>query len=225
MLSEIHSKISLLYGSINEELVEQKLSCKYIKSNNVVLEIGGNMGRNALVISNILEKETNLVTLEPNKEYYDKLIANKNHNKKLFNVVNCCLSIEPIFILDSRSFLEYKIADIFPISFNQLDTYKANKANIMNYNELCIKYNLNFDTLCVDCEGAFYYIIKDMPYIIDNIKLIIMENDYENIEHYNYVENILKTGGFECVESIKLHNPPWDAPCKNFFYQVWCKSK
>ena len=56
MLSEIHSKISLLYGSINEELVEQKLSCKYIKSNNVVLEIGGNMGRNALVISNILEK-------------------------------------------------------------------------------------------------------------------------------------------------------------------------
>ena len=223
MLSTIHSKISLLYGSMDQELVEQHLSCKYIKPNNVVLEIGGNIGRNALVISNILEKETNLVTLEPNKEYYNKLVKNRDHNNKSFNVDNCCLSINPVFILDSRSFLEDKLDDIFPISFIELDASKANSANIINYNELCIKYNLNFDTLCVDCEGAFYYIIKDMPYIIDNIKLIIIENDYENIEHYNYVENILKTGGFECVETIKLNNPPWDAPCKDFFYQVWSK--
>jgi len=223
MLSIIHSKISLLYGSMDQELVEQHLSCKYIKPNNIVLEIGGNLGRNALVISNILDNETNLVTLEPNKEYYNKLVENRDHNNKLFNVDNCCLSINPVYILDSRSFLEDKLDDIFPISFNDLDTSKANSVNIINYHDLCNKYNLIFDTLCIDCEGAFYYIIKDMPYIIDNIKLIIIENDYENLAHYVYVENIFKTSGFKCVETLELHNPQWDAPCKDFFYQVWCK--
>jgi FkbM family methyltransferase len=223
MLSNIHNKISLLYGSMNEELVEQQLSCKYIKESNVVLEIGGNMGRNALVISNILEKDNNLVTLEPNKFFYEKLIKNRNNNNKNFIVENSCLSINPVFILDSRSFLENKISDIFPISSKELDVNKSSPANIINFNELSNKYNLNFDTLCVDCEGAFYYILQDMSYIIENIKLIIIENDYENIEHYNYVESILKINFFKCVETIPLSNPPWNAPCKDFFYQVWKK--
>jgi len=45
--------------------------------------------------------------------------------------------------------------------------------------------------LIIDCEGSFYYILKDMNYILDNIELIIMENDYENSDHYMYIKNIL----------------------------------
>ena len=73
-LSDIHKNISLIYGCMSEEYTEQRLSCKYINENDIVLEIGGNMGRNALVISNILNNDKNLVTLEPNKEFADKLL-------------------------------------------------------------------------------------------------------------------------------------------------------
>ena len=83
-------------------------------------------------------------------------------------------------------------------------------------------YEKNFNVLCVDCEGAFYYILKDMKYILDNIRLIINENDYENIEHYNYVKNKLDTK-FNCIEQLPLNNPPWPAPCSEYFYQVWVK--
>ena len=55
-----------------------------------------------------------------------------------------------------------------------------------------LKYQINFDTLILDCEGAFYNILLSMPEILNNIKLIIMENDYLDIGKKEYVDNVLK---------------------------------
>jgi hypothetical protein len=55
--------------------------------------------------------------------------------------------------------------------------------------QLKSKYNIEFDTLVLDCEGAFYYILMDMPEILNNINLIIMENDYWDISKKNYIDN------------------------------------
>ena len=48
----------------------------------------------------------------------------------------------------------------------------------------------------MDCEGAFYYILMDMPEILDNINLIIMENDYYVLEQKKYIDNILTKNNF-----------------------------
>jgi hypothetical protein len=53
--------------------------------------------------------------------------------------------------------------------------------------ELKEKYPINFDTLVLDCEGAFYYILMDYPEILHGINLIIMENDYHSIDHKKYI--------------------------------------
>ena len=75
---------------------------------------------------------------------------------------------------------------------------------------------------CVLIACKATYILKDMEYILDNIRLIIIENDYENIEHYNYVKNKLDEK-FNCIEELPLNNPPWPAPCSECFHQVWTK--
>jgi len=62
-----------------------------------------------------------------------------------------------------------------------LNGYKWVKT--ITYDDLKLKYKINFDTLVLDCEGAFYYILMDMPEILKNIKLIIMENNYHNFSH------------------------------------------
>jgi len=71
-----------------------------------------------------------------------------------------------------------------------------------------------------------YYIIKwafkmrkgviDMPEILNNINLIIMENDYQDISHKKNVDDILIKNNFyrDYVEPIG-----W---CENFF-EVWKK--
>jgi len=74
-----------------------------------------------------------------------------------------------------------------------------------------------FDTLVLDCEGAFYFILMDMPEILNNINLIIMENDYHEEAHKNYIDNVLLENGF-----IRHYyeSGGW-GPCYDNFFEVW----
>ena len=84
------------------------------------------------------------------------------------------------------------------------------------------KYKIEFDTLVLDCEGAFYYILMDMPEILDNINLIIMENDYQDISQKQYVDEILLQNNFV---SDYVESGGWSSscPCYNNFFEVWKK--
>lgn len=68
--------------------------------------------------------------------------------------------------------------------------------NTITLDELYKKYNIYFDTLILDWEGAFYYILMDVPEILNNVNLIIMENDYFNINNKIFVDNRLIMKGF-----------------------------
>jgi hypothetical protein len=59
----------------------------------------------------------------------------------------------------------------------------------------------------------------DMPEILDNINLIIMENDYHDISKKTYIDNILVNNNFyrDYVQS-----GGW-GPCYNNFFEVWKK--
>jgi hypothetical protein len=89
----------------------------------------------------------------------------------------------------------------------------------ITYEELKAKYNIVFDTLVLDCEGAFYYILMDMPEILDNINLIIMENDYYDISKKIFVDEVLIKNHFyrDYVEC-----GGW-GPCYDRFFEVWKK--
>ena len=62
----------------------------------------------------------------------------------------------------------------------------------------------------------------DMPEILKNINLIIMENDYKDIDHKIYIDNILKLNNF-VVDYTERGGMSYHI-CKNNFYEVWKKS-
>ena len=70
---------------------------------------------------------------------------------------------------------------------------------------------------------AFYYILIDMPEILENINLIIMENDYYDITHKQYIDDILKTNGFYVDYSKSGGWTHQFCPCSNNFFEVWKK--
>jgi hypothetical protein len=76
--------------------------------------------------------------------------------------------------------------------------------------------------LILDCEGAFYYILLDMPEILDNIKLIIIENDFKEEAQKKYFDETLISKGFYTSYSEDLIIGPGNIR-KNFF-QVWKKN-
>jgi hypothetical protein len=59
----------------------------------------------------------------------------------------------------------------------------------------------------------------DMPEILNNINLIIMENDYLDISNKNFVDETLTKNNFiiDYTES-----GGW-GPCSNNFFEVWRK--
>ena len=194
-----------------EELPEQRMAVRYLTGTEKVLELGGNIGRNSLVIASILQDSQNLVTLESNHNIANQLRENRYINNLQFHIESSALS--------KRKLLQ-KGWDTLA-SDTLIEGY--NWVNIINLDELNAKYNIKFDTLVLDCEGAFYYILLDMPEILDNINLIIMENDYVDISHKQYIDNILIKNNFyrDYIEPLGFIMCPCHEVCGDFFFEVW----
>jgi FkbM family methyltransferase len=207
-LTNIHSKLKIKYGNFNEELPEQKMAVRYLTGNEKVLEIGGNIGRNSLIIAFILENNNNFVTLESDINIAKQLTENRDLNNFNFHIENSALS--------NRRLIQ-KEWDTIPSETLQPGYSWVNTISLAN---LKTKYNIEFDTLVLDCEGAFYYILMDMPEILNNINLIIMENDYWDISQKNYIDEILIKNNF--ITDYTEYGG-W-GPCCNRFFEVWKKS-
>lgn len=208
-LYKYHSNLKLNYGSFSHEFPEQKMSVRYLTGNEKVLEIGGNIGRNSLIISSILgnENQLNFVCLESDREISYQLSENRDINGFRFHIENSALSKRQLIQKDWNTI----------VSDTVLDGYT--RVNTITLDELNAKYNVVFDTLVLDCEGAFYYILMDMPEILDNIRLIIMENDYIEIYQKIYVDEVLSRNNFyvDYTESLEFE----ERCCKNNFFEVW----
>ena len=204
---QIQSALRLNYGSFFEELPEQRMSVRYLTGKERVLEIGGNIGRNSLIIACLLNRQENLVTLESNLEIAAQLKENRDTNQLHFHVETSALS---------KRRLIQKGWDTLPSETLQEG---FSWVNTMTLDEIQTKYQIVFDTLVLDCEGAFYYILMDMPEILANINLIIMENDYTDITRKQYVDEVLINNGFY---RDYAEGGGW-GPCSDYFFEVWKK--
>lgn len=207
-LEEIHSKLKLIHGRFLEEYPEQLMVATYLPADAKVLELGSEVGRNSCVIGAILNDSRNLVTLETRPEAVKSLRENRDFNKLQFHIVHAALSKVPII---QKGWISIP---------SEVDLPGYFRINTFTFNELQEKYKIEFDTMVVDCEGALYYILCDDPEILKNIKLVIIENDFKNQDHYRYVKNLFIKNGLEVV-----YNGSERRYWENGFYQVWKKGK
>ncbi len=206
-LRAIHSNYTLRFGSFDEEVPEQQMAVAYLTGNETVLEIGANIGRNTLVIADILgpRAATNFVTMETDPKTVEMLTLNRDMNGLDFKIVNAALSKRPLI---QKGWDTMPSAELLP-GYSWVPT--------ITYEQLLENTKLKFDTLVLDCEGAFYYILMDMPEILDTVTCILMENDYHNIEHKIAVDTILHSKGFQLIHQ---QGGGW-GPCSDFFFQAW----
>ncbi len=204
-LNELHKYLIINHGDIKGEYPEQLMSINNIKEDDVVLELGSNIGRNTCVIAQILKDDKNLLTLECDPISVEKLTENRDLNKFNFHIEPSALSKRNLI---QRGW-DTMISDVVLPGFFKINT--------ISWDELKNKYPLNFTVLVADCEGALYYILQDEPNFFDNFKTVIMENDYCDMNHKTFVINSLKNYGFSLVHS---EAGGWNIPVDNF-YQVW----
>jgi FkbM family methyltransferase len=187
------------------------MAARYLEGHEKVLEIGANIGRNSLIIASLLEDSKNLVSLECDVNIAKQLAENRDLNNLGFHIENSALSNRKLI----QKGLDTIPSDVLIEDYNWVDT--------ISLVDLKAKYNIVFDTLVLDCEGAFYYILMDMPEILDNINVIIMENDYWNEDNKKYIDDVLMKNRFYVDYSAPLLDiyAGYTGPYVNNFYEVW----
>jgi FkbM family methyltransferase len=201
-LKKIQSRLSIKYGSLKEELPLQKMIVRYVNGNHKVLEIGGNVGRLSMVIASITN---HLVVVESDPNIANQLKENRDLNHFHFQIENAALSTKPVM----QKWWDTVPSDTLEEGYEWVKTITLDKVG-------------EFDTLVLDGEDSFYYIIIDMPQILEGVKLIMMKNNYKDLCAKNYVDSVLIKHKFtkDYVESggCIFH------PCHRNYYEAWVRN-
>jgi FkbM family methyltransferase len=211
-LNELHSKLKLNNGNFSEEFPEQEMAVMFIEPEDVVLELGGNIGRNSCIIASLLADSASLVVFETDPNIVPLLKENRDLNDFKFHIEDCAISKAELY----QSGWVTKTADV--INSYELGSWtKVKNATWADVKSRYFKHK--FDTLVADCEGALYYILRDEPTFLENFKKIIIENDFNDMDHKNFVDNEFRRYGFKRVYA----KSGGFGPCFGFFYEVWEK--
>lgn len=211
-LKVIHNNLVLKGGDFTAEYPEQVMNVMFIKPDACVLELGTNIGRNSLIIATLLRDQRNFVTMECDPRMVD--IATRNRDRNSYN-----FHIEPSALSETQlAQYHYGAHHTIPIVDGRLSP-NFTEINTITYENLKLKYNIPFDTLVADCEGALVFILGDTPQLLDHIHTVLMENDYFEIQQKLLVDNVLKSKNFKRV----YHREGGWGPCYSFFFEVWQK--
>jgi len=170
----------------NIEINEQRQAQKYIDKNDIVLELGARYGSVSCIVNSILNNKKNQVVVEPDNRVWNALEKNKEYN-------NCDFKIIKGFISNKKLKLNY-----LPCQYSTFSSEGESEIPSYKLNEIS---DLKFNVLIADCEGALGDFIEENEYLLNDLRLIIMEKDNSQVCDYDKI--ILKLTleyGFECIE-------------------------
>ncbi len=189
--------------NVNLDIISERFESnlrKYFKSINkgMFLDIGANVGKYTVMISNQIRKEGMVVSIEPHPKNFDILIKNMKLNK-CENVIPIKVAAwnkkEPLKLFSHEN--QPVLASSVKVSNNYIKVNADTVDNIAE--ELKIK---NFDFIKIDVEGAEPQVLEGMENVLKegNAKIIFEAWDEEHVkkceailEKYNYeIENIDK---------------------------------
>lgn len=211
---QLMERLHILFGPKWAEGPESRMALRFVSPDSTgVLELGGNVGRNACVLAQILRDDRRLVSLESDPEIASQLEINRELNQFHFH-------IEPV-ALSKRRLMQYSWSTRFvDDTVDQLpDGWKEIKT--IAWTDLKEKYrHLHFDTLIADCEGALFHIVQEEPEFLAEFSTVCLENDYPDAQNKQYVDEVLVGLGFRKIYSESLMEADF-MPCRAEFFEAW----
>jgi FkbM family methyltransferase len=146
------------------ELPERQLILKHLSPDSRVLELGGCIGVVSCLVNSLLTDPHAHVVVEANPFLIPFLERNRDVNGAEFSVEHCVVSRATEAIISLAA---------------DMDSSKAGDHGLAVPTRTCedieARYQLSFDTLVMDIEGAESQFIKDNNVVLQKMKLIVIE--------------------------------------------------
>lgn len=204
-----HDENDKIIDHLKFEIEEQYQAYKYIKEDDIVLELGGRYGTVSVLINKILNNKTNHVVVEPDTTIIHALEKNRNNNDCNFHIVNKFISNTPKkiyfdgystrIISDENDIIDNPDEKPEDKLINDKKRFLIDDTGqnfSVSYDKFKKLYPLNFNVLVADCEGClcdFFNMIGDD---LDNFNKIIFEADQETLCNYVNIIDLLTNHGF-----------------------------
>jgi len=212
----IKNKIKLIgvKNILNYEQFEQYLVSRWIKPNDVVLEIGARLGVVSSCINRMLSNKTNHVVIEPDTRIYDVLLENRKITKSHFQVCTNVLGNSPLRLVLEDEGLGTRALNDGEVNENTITVPNITVSNFF------AKYKLKFNVLVIDCEGCLCKLIEENgDELLENIRFVLFEMDNQELCKYDIVVDKLIELGFKFIDRITFHKNSTD----QHFQQVWIR--
>jgi FkbM family methyltransferase len=177
------NRFTLYIPNVFWEPEEQYYLSKYLNEDDIVLQLGANVGTSCILVDKIVNKKDKQIAVEPNKDIIDILLYNKERTKSEFQIVDAVITDKDNMYLDKTN-----SDDIAFTTTDKVTEHKVKNCKLSSLNK--------FNVLFADCEGCLEPFLKEYEYILTQINKIIYEKDMPHICNYNYIERLLKKNNF-----------------------------
>tara|TARA_Y100000748_G_scaffold288058_1_gene272656 strand:- start:9365 stop:10342 length:978 start_codon:yes stop_codon:yes gene_type:complete len=211
-LSRLHDGMVELPEDHALEHMEQVMSCMHVRGTERILEIGGNVGRNTAVLGQIMKERAaggSITTLETLKDEAGRLEKLVRTNGFPVKVVNAALSR----------------TELVQYGWNTAPKGAPGTEGWWDVQTVALEELTkegDFDTLVVDCEGAFEGVLAEWPELLETVDVVQIENDFNVDASATNVMLALQKAGFYLWFSAPLQS--WHSfPRGHQFYQIFRK--
>ena len=212
-LYDLHQKLFVGDYDQCDELPEQLMHLKYIRSGDKVLELGANIGRGTMVIASLVGDKGHVTASEINPNDRVQLAEFLKINGLAHRV-----SIVPAigkygFIYrgwDSRVW-PHAESTILPKGWTFARSIDLPKTQ--------------HNVLVADCEGCLLPMMDQYPNLLDGVNKIIIENDASDAVTAE-LGSRFKSHGFQSKLCVPIKDQGWNQRSENSktcFYQVWAR--
>lgn len=167
----IYQPIYFFYKNQNEK-IENELIKQLVKKNDVVVDIGANIGFYTQLFSNLVGDNGKVFAFEPDKKNFERLLKNtKNHsniiieNKAISNHSGIIKLYHSELNVDHRTYPSSDALQSYEVECITLDEYFNNQ-------------NLAINFIKIDIQGYEYFALLGMKNILEKNKHLILFSEF-----------------------------------------------
>jgi FkbM family methyltransferase len=169
--------------NVFNEILEQKALYKYVRPNDVVLQLGGNIGTSCMLVDKLVHNKEQQMCVEPNHNIISTLQYNAKNTGSKFSII-------PSIITNSSAKQSLRV-----IGKNHLGAMVVDNESDANVPITKVPLDelpfTRYNVLFADCEGCLCPFLAEYPDVLAKLRLVIFERDQAQVCNYENIDKLL----------------------------------